>query len=95
MQELTAQGIPVQPVYTPSEAMTLPHVEARGLLHHGEEEAAGLGPQLVNPLARAGLARTTRTPAPGLGADTRGVLEDLGLTQQDIDRLIKAKVIGQ
>lgn len=95
MDELTAHGIPVQPVYSPSEAMTSPHVEARGLLYHGEQEAAGLGPQLVNPLARAGLARSVRTAAPGLGADTRNVLAQLGIPPKEIDRLINSKVIAQ
>lgn len=95
MEELTARGIPVQPVYSPSEAMALPHVEARGLLHHGEEEAAGLGPQVVNPLARAGLARPSRTPAPRLGVDTRQVLEQIGIGPQEIERLLNSQVITQ
>lgn len=95
MAQLTAQGIPVQPVFSPTEAMESPHVEARGLLHHGEEEALGLGPQLVNPLAHTGLARAIRTPAPRLGADTRTLLKDVGLPPQEIDRLINAKVVAE
>lgn len=93
MEELTAQGIPVQPVYSPSEAMADPHVEARGLLHHGPDESLGLGPQLVNPLARAGLARAARSAAPALGQDTRSVLASLGLSEAEIEKLASLRVI--
>ena len=95
MAELTANGIPVQPVYTPLEVINIPHVEARGLLSNGENLDTPLGPQLVNPLARAGLAKPVRAPAPGLGANTREILESLGVTPSEIDKLITTKVISE
>ena len=90
LEELTARGIPVEPVYTPSEAIMSENVEARGLLR----EAGGLGPQIVNPLARSGIARAERTPAPALGADTVDVLRRMGVSSGEIERLLSCGAIA-
>lgn len=94
VSELTAHGIPVQPVYTPAEALRTDNIHGRGLLDRTEDPRGALGPQLVNPLARSGLARSSRTLAPALGADTAAVIARLGLPPEDIDGLHARGVIA-
>lgn len=95
LRELTAQGIPVEPVYSPSEAIASENVKARGLLHEDERGPPRLGPQFVNPLAGSGLVRPRRGPAPALGAHTLDALRSLGLSCEDINALLEAGVISR
>lgn len=92
--ELTAHGIPVQPVYTPREAIRTGNITTRGLLDWQADPRGSLGPQLVNPLALSGLARSRRTFAPALGADTVRVAARLGLSADEIDTLRAGGVIA-
>lgn len=64
---MMAAGIPICPVYTADEALTSREAEARGLVRFVEVRGEGRLPQLVDPLARAGLTDPGRRPAPRLG----------------------------
>jgi crotonobetainyl-CoA:carnitine CoA-transferase CaiB-like acyl-CoA transferase len=66
----------------------------RGLVEFVDHPAEGRIPQLVNPLAKAGLADTRRRPAPGLGENGDDVLAELDYSEEERERLRETGVIG-
>lgn len=75
---LLAADIPICPVSTPDEALTHPHIAARGLVEWIDDPTQGRIPRIANPLSRTGLADTRGLTAPELGADREAILEELG-----------------
>ena len=93
MQHMEKTGVAICPICTPDEAVMLPHVAARGMIGYVEHPVEGRVPHLVNPLARAGLARPTHRPAPDLGEHTGDILLALGYTQEQIAELRHRKIV--
>jgi len=87
MQRLEAAGIAIAPICTPDEAVQLDHVAARGLINEIAHPVEGRMQHLVNPLARAGLARASHIPSPGLGQHTEEVLGEYGYDAEAIATL--------
>ena len=86
---LNAAGVPTGPVYSAEDIYNDPHVEARGMLMDvGGNKFARTVPHLSsNPELPA-------NPAPGLGADTRPILENLlGYSASEVDELVEEKVV--
>jgi crotonobetainyl-CoA:carnitine CoA-transferase CaiB-like acyl-CoA transferase len=81
------------PVLTFSEVLSHPQVEASGMLGELEHPKLGRLPQLRSPVvlseSEGGLAPTA---PPLLGADTRDVLAEIGLSADEVDALIDAGV---
>jgi formyl-CoA transferase len=79
--------VPAGKVYTAKDIVEDPHFRARDMIltqatRDGYElEVPGVVPKLL------GTPGTVRSPAPGLGDDTNGVLHGIGLTDQDIEAL--------
>jgi formyl-CoA transferase len=79
--------VPAGKVYTAKDIVEDPHYRARDMIltqatRDGYElEVPGVVPKLL------GTPGTVRSPAPGLGDDTNGVLHGIGLTDQDIEAL--------
>ncbi len=93
MRQVEETGIAICPVCDPQEAMDLTHVKARGAINHIEHPAEGRIPHLVNPLARAGLARGTHAPAPALGQHSREILLSLGYSSSEAAALMSSGVV--
>ena len=85
--EMMAAGIPICPVYTPDEAVRSAEAEERGLVEWVDHPTQGRIPQLVNPLHASGLVDSHRRASPELGADTQGVLQELGIDEASILRI--------
>jgi len=85
--------IPVCAVFTPDEALASANVAARGLIEYIDHPREGRIPHLVSPFARAGLTKTERTPAPGLGADNDVILAELGYSDEERQALRNSGVI--
>jgi crotonobetainyl-CoA:carnitine CoA-transferase CaiB-like acyl-CoA transferase len=90
---LDAEGIPVGPINSVSEALSSALTAERGMVVQRDHPVAG-------PIAISGLPiRLSATPpsirsdAPALGADTDEVLAGLGYTSQEISRLREAEVV--
>ena len=73
--------VPILPVHTPEEAVASAHAAARGLVQWIDHPGEGRIPVLANPLARSGLTRAERRPAPDIGADNEAVLAELAARQ--------------
>lgn len=91
---LGAAGVPAGKVYTAKDITEDPHYRARDMIlsqrtRDGYElEVPGVVPKLM------GTPGTVRSPAPGLGDDTDGILADLGLSAQDIAALREKGVVA-
>jgi formyl-CoA transferase len=78
-ERCTEQSIPAAPVRSFAEAARDPHVAARDMLQPTVQEDGTEAP-IVGPVAK--LSRTptrVRTAAPGLGAHTDEILDELGI----------------
>jgi CoA:oxalate CoA-transferase len=93
MEHMERTGIAICPVCTPAEAAALPHVAARGLIDTIEHPVEGPIPQLVNPLARAGLALRKHRPAPDLGEHTEEILRGIGYSPAQIGEFRKINAV--
>ncbi len=93
MHHMEQTGIAICPVCTPDEAVALPHVAARNVINQIDHPIEGRIPHLVNPLARAGLARHSHRPAPGLGEHAEEILLALGYSRGQVSELRQKKVI--
>ena len=91
--EADRTGIAILPVYTPDEALRHAHVAARGNIRFIDHPLEGRIPHFVNPLARAGLSRSSHDPAPDLGQHSGEILAELGYSMDEIDRMRAAGVI--
>ena len=94
LDDLGQAKVPAGKVYTAKDIVEDPHFRARDMIltqqtRDGYElEVPGVVPKLL------GTPGTVRSPAPGLGDDTNGVLRDIGLTEQDIEALRGRGVIA-
>lgn len=93
MEKLEHTGLPFAPIAKPEELLTDPHLTAEGglvevTLENGKK---ALLPAL--PLEMNGKRLGVRKDLPQSGGDTATVLQSLGFSQSDIDRLAEEGVI--
>ncbi len=88
LERLTAHGVPCAPVLTRTRLLSDPQVLANGTVVEAAHPAAGRLRQ-ARPAARFSEtpAEPGRRPAPALGADTREVLAEAGLSEAAIKAL--------
>jgi crotonobetainyl-CoA:carnitine CoA-transferase CaiB-like acyl-CoA transferase len=88
-----AADVPVATAFTAADLFADPHVAARGDLVAVEDPVAGPIRQQAPFPRRLGEVPAPPIGAPRLGADTRDVLTDLGLTPAELDALADDGVI--
>lgn len=93
ISDMEKHDLPVVPVSTVDEAVADPHLRARGIIRERRDEDDRTVVEIGNPLARAGLARRERRPAPKRGADGQSVLTELGFGEEQMAALHAAGVI--
>lgn len=91
VSRLGAEGVPCAPVRKVGEALRDEHVRARGLLQEVQVEGAPV-PQLLFPALFDGARPPARLPPPRLGQHTEQVLEELGYSRHEIQRLLEQGV---
>ncbi len=77
----------VEPVNSVEEMLEDPQVQARGYLRMEAGKPVGMATPFV-------FARKERTPAPKLGADTRALLGEIGVSDEEINALAERKIIA-
>ena len=70
------------------------HVNETGIVEQVDHPTLGPLRLIANPVRMAGMGgRSVRSAPPLLGADSRQVLEQFGITATEIDALIAAKTV--
>lgn len=94
IEELSALGAAVGPVYDVAELLEDPHVRARGSFEAFDDPVLGT---LRIPAVTARFSRTpgrVRHLGPDLGADTDELLREIGVDDEEIGRLRQAGVVA-
>jgi len=84
---LNEREIPCAPVYDVGEVPADPHVRSRGMIFQMETEAFGKLNQLATPIRTSHSPLSVRTPPPKLGEQTLAILQELGYSTKDVERL--------
>lgn len=93
LETLDETEIPIGPVNAPKEALREDEqIEARKLVHEQRVDGAEL-PVMASPQKFSSEPETIRSAAPGHGADTEEVLENLGYDEENIEELLADGVI--
>jgi crotonobetainyl-CoA:carnitine CoA-transferase CaiB-like acyl-CoA transferase len=93
VHKLDAAGVPGGPVLTYDETLTNPHVLARDMVVDIDHPRIGPTKTLGPAVKTSGPAMTVRTPAPLLGQHTTETLRELGLDDDEIQRLYDDGVV--
>lgn len=95
MDDLAGLNICVGPVNTVEEALSHPQTLSRSMVVEVDHPAAGKTKQLSSPLKFSEKPiDVNRFPAPQLGEHTREILGRLGYSEQEIEALLKRKIVG-
>ena len=94
VEELLALGIPAAPVADPRESSLHPQMVARGFHERVDHAVVGNVPLPSLPFRYGSVEHWIRFGPPLLGEHNRDILTELGLRDEEIDRLAAAEVIG-
>jgi len=82
-----------EPVNSFEEAFSHPQVLHRNLIVQTDHPLEGRIPQINFPGKYSETPARMKTSAPGLGEHNREILAEIGISEQEMDRLVKEKVI--
>jgi len=85
-------GVPISPLVERAELPTNPNVLARHMVETGPHPLGGEISLTGHPVKFAG-RRVRYTVAPEMGADNAGVLADCGFSQDEIDALVRDRIV--
>lgn len=92
---LREAGIPTAPIMSLADQLRSAHAQARGLASDLPHHRLGRAPVVGQPVRFDGNKPLAAQGAPALGADTRDVLDGLGLTADQIAGLIAAGIVNE
>ena len=93
VQLLEAAQVPCGPINTIDRVFNDPHVASRGMQLNLEHPVYGSVPSIRNPIRFSETALEFTMAPPVLGQHTEQVLRDLGLDEQEIERLHRDKIV--
>ncbi|MDQ0338097.1 crotonobetainyl-CoA:carnitine CoA-transferase CaiB-like acyl-CoA transferase [Caldalkalibacillus uzonensis] len=93
VQKLDEAGIPGGPVYTYDQALNDPHVEAREMVVELDHPKLGRIKTIGIPIKFSKTPLAIREPAPLLGQHTTEKLKEIGLSEEEIERLYQEEVV--
>ena len=94
--DLVKLGLPAGPIFNLEQVFADPHVNQSGMVEEVDHPELGRLRLLANPIRMESLnGNSVRTAPPILGADSRSVLSDFGLSDSQINQLIDSKVVHQ
>ena len=92
--DLVRLGLPAGPIFTLDQVFADPHVLQTGIIEEIEHPTLGILRLIANPIRMEGLSgRSVRSAPPLLGADSRQVLAEFGITPERIEALSAAGTI--
>ena len=94
LERLEAAGVPCAPVLKRHEMIRHPQVEASGVVVEVEHEHAGQLRQARNAARFEGTPTEMRHSAPHLGEHSRKLMDELGYSQLEQDRLVDSGVVA-
>jgi crotonobetainyl-CoA:carnitine CoA-transferase CaiB-like acyl-CoA transferase len=94
VKRFESASIAAGPIYEFDEVFSDPQVRHLGLVAEVDQPGYGRVRMLDFPFRASGAPATIRRPAPLLGEHTAEVLEELGLSRAEIERLAAAGAIG-
>ena len=95
LETLARHGLPAGPIYSPGQLIADELVAETGILQQVVHRGLRRPAPLAGPIVRFGnIDPAIRNPAPTAGADTRQILEGLGLTRHDIAALEKQGAVS-
>lgn len=92
VERLRAAGLPCGPVFDVGQIVKDNHVGQRGVLSTWTHPEFGQVTQVRTPIRDGGKMPEIRIPSPFLGQHSAEVLEDLGYSRSDIERLVRSGV---
>jgi crotonobetainyl-CoA:carnitine CoA-transferase CaiB-like acyl-CoA transferase len=87
LQKLAEADIPAAPINTVSGALDDAQTHARNLIVQLEHPAIGTAKSIANPIRLSNTPVSYRLPPPLLGEHTTEILQSLGYSAQDIQRM--------
>jgi crotonobetainyl-CoA:carnitine CoA-transferase CaiB-like acyl-CoA transferase len=92
--ELMKRGLPAGPIFSLDQVFADAHVNATRMVEAIDHPTLGTLRVIANPIRMGALAgRSVRRAPPALGADSRQVLHDFGVSPGEIDSLVAAHVV--
>jgi crotonobetainyl-CoA:carnitine CoA-transferase CaiB-like acyl-CoA transferase len=76
--------VPHSPVHTPEQLLSDPHLQQVGFFEPAFDRPTPMRRNLRMPIKFGGVPTTKDRPPPALGADTRDVLAQAGLSEAEI-----------
>ena len=95
VEVLNAAGVPCGPVYAMDEVFADPQIEHLGMAAPVEHPELGSVTLVRNAVRMTGAAPTVRHPVAAAGADTDAVLDELGLTREQVAGLRRSGALGR
>jgi crotonobetainyl-CoA:carnitine CoA-transferase CaiB-like acyl-CoA transferase len=93
IDQLSSAGVPVSPVHTLSEMTAHPHTVQGGMVQSYSHPKYGELNSVALPLRINGMRSKARRSAPVLGADTMGLLNEMGFSPEDVRKFADAGVV--
>ncbi len=93
VRDLKAAGVPCGSVREVAEVLADPQLDAREMIETIDHVTAGAIRLLGVPIKLSDTPGSVRTAPPGLGQHTDRILEECGLSRQEIDSLRKSRTI--
>ena len=93
VRDLKAAGVPCGSVREVAEVLADPQLDARGMIETIDHVTAGAIRLLGVPIKLSDTPGSVRAAPPGLGQHTDRILEECGLSSQEIDSLRKSRTI--
>jgi crotonobetainyl-CoA:carnitine CoA-transferase CaiB-like acyl-CoA transferase len=91
---LAGVGVPCAPINSIAQLLDHPHTRASGIILEYEHQTAGRLQGVGHPVLIDGAERHAGLPPPALGQHTDDVLSEIGLSDEAIGELRRARVIG-
>jgi crotonobetainyl-CoA:carnitine CoA-transferase CaiB-like acyl-CoA transferase len=92
IERFAAAGVPCQPVQFLSDVLADPQISARGVIGEYEHPAAGAFRTVRAPWRLGSTGRGPALAAPMLGAHTAEVLREVGISEEEAERLLACGV---